>query len=347
MKKVGIGIIGSGFAMRAHLPAFRADKRCEVLAIALSTDRKALLVAREFGIPKSFGSWKKMIEDPKIDAISIAVPAILQGDIIRYAIKHRKPFFIEKPLAVDLSTAQALTRDVVASKLPHVIDFELPQTAAWSKAKKLVESGKLGQIRHVLLNWHLETAANRKGERSWKTESAQGGGALNLFASHSFHYLEWLLGPIDAVNARLLKGAGIVGDQETLCAIRVRFKPGFYGNLTVSSHCIHGSGHRLEVYGDRGTLSLINGATDALDQFQLFFGSRKDKVLRRVSTNIPRKPRRVGGRIGAVSALISAFVSAVIKKGKAKPDIHDGLRVQELLDAVRRSHAASGQAVFL
>ncbi len=347
MSQLGIGIIGGGFGVRAHLPAFRADKRCKIQAIALSSSSKAARVAKAYKIPKSYGSWKSLIEDTGIHAISLAVPAVLQPDIIEYAIKHQKPFFIEKPLAVDLATAREISKKVLLSKLPHVIDFELPQTSAWSKAKALIEAGKLGQVRHVLLNWQLITAANKEGQRSWKTESAQGGGALNLFASHSFHYLEWLLGPIDAVNARLLKGAGIVGDQETLCAIRVRFKKGFYGNLTVAGHCLHGSGHRLEIYGDRGTLVLANSVAGALDQFQLFFGSINDRGLKRIHTTLARKPKNARGRIGAVSALVTAFVSAVIKRGQVKPDIQDALRVQELLDAVRRSHDASGQAIFL
>ncbi len=332
-----MGIIGGGFGSRAHLPAFRADKRCEVRAIALSTKARSEKVAREFGIPKSFASWQKLIESPEIDVISIAVPASLQPAIVRHAVRYKKPFFMEKPLASKLSEARSLARKVLASKLSHAIDFELPRTDAWQKARSLVNSGKLGRIRHVLLNWQLETSANRTGERSWKTNSEQGGGALNLFASHAFHYLEWLLGPIGAVNARLLKGEGVVGEQETLCAMRVKFDAGFYGNLTIASHCIHGTGHRLEVYGDKGTLILQLDAKDEIDLFQLYYGSRRDKSLRRVRTT----------RIRAVGSLVTSFASAVIHHKQCKPDILDALRVQELLNAARKSHDLAGRVVFI
>lgn len=231
-------------------------------------------------------------------------------------------------------------------RVTNVVDFEFSEAPAFLEAKRLLAQKKLGRIRHAVLSWHIETYVNRNRLRSWKNEAGKGGGALRAFVSHSFHYLEWLLGPVDAVNVRLRKAEGLRGSGDSLAMIRLRFIPGFYANLTVSTHAVHGSGHHLEIYGDKGALRLELGADEPLDAFRLYFAARRDKAPRRIRLPVPKTSDR-DSRVGAVSSLVRRFISGVLGRKSIRPDLQDGLRVQTLIDAASRSDAMAGRAVFL
>jgi predicted dehydrogenase len=87
------------------------------------------------------------------------------------------------------------------------VNFEFAEIPAFREAKQLLEAGRIGAQRHVSVAWRVENYANKVRLGGWKSERASGG-ALNLFASHGFYYLEWLLGPIAAISAVLEKAPG-------------------------------------------------------------------------------------------------------------------------------------------
>lgn len=343
---IGVGVVGGGFGLRAHVPAFRADKRCQVVALCLSDELRAKKAAKKWAITHAYGSWRDLVDDPAVHVIALAVPPKLQEEIVRYAIRLKKPVFLEKPLAADYAHAKKLEALLRRSQLPNSIDLEYPATAAWKEARRLVRAGKVGSVRHVMLSWQVEMPDNRSKQATWKANSRMGGGALNLLGSHAFHYLEWLLGPIEAVNARLLKPPGLPGEQETLCAMRVKFKKGFYGNLTIASHCVHGSGHRLEIYGDKGSVHIHVAAGQPIDEAELYYGKATGKKITKVNLGLPQA-RKGMPRVGAVAELAHRFIDAVVRQKSCHPNAMDGLRAQQIIDAARRSHDAGGQVMWL
>ena len=109
-RRVRLGIIGAGFGQYVHLPAFRSVPECRVIAIAAGSLKSAERAARQGHVPKAYGDWRKLVRDPEVDAISIAVPPVLQPGIARLALKYGKPVFYEKPLAVTLKAAPGTSR---------------------------------------------------------------------------------------------------------------------------------------------------------------------------------------------------------------------------------------------
>ena len=77
---IRVGIIGSNFGRTVLLPAFRADRRCEVVALA-GRERANRGHAREAGIARAYDAWAELVEDDAIDAVAIATPPALQPDI--------------------------------------------------------------------------------------------------------------------------------------------------------------------------------------------------------------------------------------------------------------------------
>ena len=343
---IRVGIVGAGFGVRVILPAFQTDKRCQVAAICTRTRAHAEETAKRHGIKRVYEDWRALVADPEIDVLAIAVPADIQPEIAVAAFGQKKAVFCEKPLAATLKDAKKMALAAQKARTTHAVDFEFPEIVAFQQAKQILAQKKLGRIRHVLLSWQMETYVNRHHIRSWKNEAQKGGGALQSFMSHSFYYLEWLLGPIQALNARLRGADGIEGSADSLCLMRIKFDVGFYANATVSTHAIGGTGHRIEIYGENGSLFLENAANDSIDLFRLSLVLKNDKKPKNISLKIPRKPKNVDGRIGAVSALVKRFLDGCETGSKIHPNLEDGFRVQELIEAAKKSDKLGGRAVF-
>jgi len=327
---ITIGIVGAGFGEQVQAPALRALSGFEVRAICARHLERAQQAARKLGIPKASADWRELVADREIQALALAVPPSLQAEIALVAAQAGKHLFCEKPMALNAGQAQSILAAARQSKIVHAVDFIFPELAAWRKARQLLQSSALGRIRHAALTWRVETYAYRAKVDSWKTRAASGGGALNNLASHTFYYLEWLLGRMEKVAARLTPPGAEV---EARVDAWVEFAAGFSGVVSIASDAFQGPGHRLEVYGDSGTLVLENASTDHARGFKLFLATRAAPGLAVIEA--ADDPLHADGRVYPVSRIAGRFLEAICSGGTAVPNFVDGLRVQLLLDTLR------------
>lgn len=334
---IRLGIVGSNYGRLVQLPAFRADPRCEVIALAGSDAARTAERAREVAIPKAYGDWRALVDDHEVDAIAIATLPGLQPVIAMHALARGKPVFAEKPLANDLGSARAMVKAAQTSNVPTMVDFNFPPIAAWACAKDMLDAGAVGTLRHVAVHWHVENYSVRMRLRNWKTASTNGGGVLGNFVSHCFHYLEWFLGPLAGLDARI---SGLPGapDLETTVTMALQFASGTPASLSMSCASYLGIGHRLEFFGEDGTLILFNPTADYMRGFELYHARRPEAALTRVAVQDPIDAQYPDGRIAPVSRLAKRFFDAIENGTPARPSFADGYRVQVLIDAARRSH---------
>ena len=336
---IRLGIVGCNYGRTVLLPAFRADARCDVVALAGTDAVRTAQLAREAGVAKAFGNWAELVEDKSVDAVAIATPPRQQPAIAAHALELGKPVFAEKPLAVNLASAEAMLQQATIARAPTMIDFEFPELLSWQRAKAMLDANAIGALRHVVVTWNVENAAMRARLRSWKTQRDDGGGVLGNFVSHCFYYLEWFCGPIAGMSARLF---GLPGDPslEATAALAFAFASGAGGSLNMSSASYLGSGHRIEFYGEDGSLFLINATTDYLRGFNLTAARRGADKLEHIEIIDPDEYKYPDGRIAPVSRLARRFLDAIEGKGPASPGFAEGFRVQQFIDAARRSHDA-------
>ena len=338
MAEIRLGIVGSNYGLSVQLPAFRHDARCNVVALAGSDDARTRARAAEAGIGKAYGDWRALVDDRDIDAVSIAVPAALQADIACAALRSGKAVFAEKPLAADLASARTMLDAARASGRPTMIDFNFHQIAAWQRAKAMLDDSAIGPLRHIAVHWHIENLSTAKRLRNWKTLSGDGGGVLGNFVSHCFHYLEWFGGPLARLSARV---TGLPGDAglQTTAAMALDFEGGAIASLSMSCASYLGGGHRVEFYGEDGTLKLINPSKDYMRGFELWQARRPAEALDRVAVDDPLDAQYPSdGRIAPVARLAKLFLDAVENGGPARPGFAEGYRVQQLIDAAQRSN---------
>ena len=129
-------------------------------------------------------------------------------------------------MAGDLAGAPAMLSARSRAALPTGIDFNFTRDHGLARAKEMLDDGAIGALRHVTVHWHVENRVDR-GMRcsNWKTSGGNdGGGVLGNFISHWFHYLEWFVGPIAGLSARVCPDCRTTRRCETTVAMALRVR---------------------------------------------------------------------------------------------------------------------------
>jgi predicted dehydrogenase len=327
---IRVGVVGGGFGQHVQVPAFRSAPRVSVDAICASTEARARTFAERLSIPRAFGDWRALIADPELDAVAVSVPPVLQAQIVVAAAAAGKHVFAEKPLGANVAEARSMVAATRAARVVGGIDFEFREIGAWQRAKALLAEGAIGRPRHAYLSWRIETLAHRENKLNWKRDIAQGGGALNLFGSHALDSIVWILGECRCVAGHLLTATPGTADARVEALLAAR--DGVPVSLSIAADAPFGSGHRFEVYGDDGALVLENRGSDYASGFSLTLGRRGGAMA---LVEVPPFPDGADGRVAATGAVVRRFVDAIRTGAPMSPSFEDGLRVQELIDAIR------------
>ena len=191
---------------------------------------------------------------------------------------------------------------------------------------------------HVAVTWNVETKANVLRGRSWKTVRSQGGGTLFNFASHLFHYLEWFGGPLTGMAVRSFPAANGDEESDTVVTVAAAYRSGASASASVSTAAFMGSGHRLEFYGEEGSLFLENPTRSYMRGFTLREATRKEAAWGQIGAADAAVDPDLDERVGAVAYLAGCFLDWITGGRPRGPNFSDGLRVQTLLEVAQRSH---------
>jgi predicted dehydrogenase len=341
-----VAVIGLGFGQHVHVPAFRADSRCEVTTLCASTEHKSLEVARLLDVPHASGDWRDVVADPEIDALSIAVPPSLQPAIALEALRHGKAVFCEKPLAAHVHEALAVKR-AAGQNLPNMVNFEICECDAWDAFRKALLPGPLGGADSIDVDWRVRTFANQHRLKNWKSRADDGGGALQAFVAHTFYLLELLKGPISRLRATLNKADNDPRDGETEVVLEIKFLQGGDAKVHVATDAPAPHRHQIDVFNATRRLRLLNVALDYISGFRLYESSVPGTELKPVWPNenashpdqFNATTSAHDGRITATARLVRKFVDWALGGPPARPNFADGYRVQYLIDVARRSNA--------
>ena len=144
-----IGIIGAGWIAEKMAHAIAPLKDIEVYAIASRSIQKAESFAKEYNIPKAYGSYAEMVTDPQVDLVYIATPHSHHFEHSMLALESGKPVLVEKAFTANAAQAEKL---IQTAKEKGVFITE----AIWTrymplshKVKEIMESGIIGEPRII------------------------------------------------------------------------------------------------------------------------------------------------------------------------------------------------------
>jgi predicted dehydrogenase len=382
VKTVNVGVIGAGFMGKAHSLAYAAMPMFFWPApaiprrrlIAEVTDELAKEAAARFGYDDSTGDWRRVIEDPEIDLVDVAVPNDRHPEIAIAAAEAGKHVLCEKPLARTADEARAMRDAVERAGVVNMVAFNYRRTPAVALARRLIEEGALGTIRNFRGTYLQDWSNDPDLPLSWRFQrSVAGSGALGDIATHVLDFARYLVGEIDAVNAMMeryipdrpipeggadqLAGASKLGDAprgevdvDDEVSTLLRFSDGAVGSIE-ATRAAHGRKNYLtfEIHGDRGSVAFDYERRDELQ----FFSTDDPPDRQGFRTILTGPAHPYGEALWPIPGLGIGYgetkiiechdlIEAIVEGTPVSPSFEDGYRIALISDAIAASAEQGG-----
>ena len=357
--KLRVGVLGAGaWAKAAHLPGYRRDSRCEVVAIADPQLNLAQEAAAMFDIPLVTDDHRKVLERDDIDIIDVCTPSHTHFQLAWEALEAGKHVLCEKPVAYDYrDTLRA--RDLAGSKgLKTKLGFTFRYSPAMQYMKYLIDRGYVGTP--FIYNGYeqnsqwldprtpLRQIPDPYADQSQiHVSSLEGYGAPIIDLGHWFigSDLTQVVGTLkNFVPERMVRATGkmmrmniddgdiFIGEfaNGAICSVQTSF-------VTVGNY----PGLEARVYGSEG--ALICRVVEEGGICETLKGARPNAVefkTLRVPRNFypPGGSARESWRSLFYSNLVSNFITEILSNGpENQGNFTDGAWVQEVINAVEVS----------
>lgn len=149
MNKIKWGIVGPGIIAHEFAHDFAFSRYGKLHAVASRSQARADEFAQKYHIPKAYGAYQDLYNDPEVDAIYVATPHNFHFEISRDALRAGKAVLCEKPLTVTPDECEQLM-EVAAQTGNYLIEgmwtYFLP---AIKKAQQWVAERRIGKILHI------------------------------------------------------------------------------------------------------------------------------------------------------------------------------------------------------
>ncbi|AGP80367.1 oxidoreductase, Gfo/Idh/MocA family protein [Alteromonas mediterranea MED64] len=368
MQPIRMGMIGGGegaFIGAVHRHAAGLDGNYQLVCGAFSRNEEnntRTASALNVSTSRTYDSWQSMLEEEaklpeqqRMQVVVIVTPNHLHVPISLAAIKAGFHVFCEKPAGVSFAEVKELQDVIHASEsLYGLAHTYLGYPMVW-QARHLVESGKLGNIRKVYVEypqgWLSGEEETHNKQAQWRTDPAISGatGAMGDIGTHAFGLVEFVLN--DSVTSLCgelnthVEGRRLDDDGAAL----IKTKKGASGVLIASQVCAgEENALKIRVYGEKGGLewrqmepnSVIYRPVDA--PYQVFRAGQGQVGLCDAASTRCRVPAgHPEGYLEAMANLYTDFAKAVRanQKGKADgvPGINSGIRGMVFIDAMLAS----------
>jgi predicted dehydrogenase len=148
MKRVVWGILSTAnIGIKRVIPAILAGRRGAIGAIASRDADHAAGIAARFGIPRSYGTYEALLEDPAIEAIYNPLPNHLHVEWTVKALEAGKHVLCEKPIALNAAEAQGIVAARDRSGKRVIEAFMVRFHPQWHRVRSLVREGRIGTVR--------------------------------------------------------------------------------------------------------------------------------------------------------------------------------------------------------
>lgn len=173
-EKLRCAVIGTGAIGFDHLQSLLVSPRVATVALAESNPQRAREASDRFRIPRSYADYRELLEQPDIDAVTIALPNYLHAPVAIEALKARKHVFLEKPMATNAKDASKIIDVAKKMKRTIMVGQNFRFNRYTQVAKMVIERGDLGEIYHARCFWLRRNGIPRIG--SWFTQKKYAGG---------------------------------------------------------------------------------------------------------------------------------------------------------------------------
>lgn len=366
MKKLRIGLIGTGYIGRCHAIAyaqaptvFPLQAELELAHLAEINLALAQQRAKEFGFKRFSADWREVVNDPEVDIIDICTPNFLHKDIALAAIAQGKHIYCEKPLALNAEDSALMYQEARKAGVKTLVGFNYIKNPTTQLAREIIQKGEIGEIVHFYGTHNEDYLADPNSPLDWHCLKQKAGlGALGDLGAHIVQMAQFLVGS----DIKM-----VIGDMQTVIKTRpdpndftqqlqvenedqasalLRFANGCMGTIETSRiACGRKMGLSYVITGTKGTISYTQ---ERMAELKLYL--HHDEPSRQGFKTILTGPLHPDYRHFCVSAghgigfndqkavEIRDLIDGIANDQPLYPDFLEGYKVALVLDAIASSY---------
>ncbi len=339
---LNFALVGCGRIAKRHseLLGFEQIKGARLTAVCDPIEEKSKKIGEQFSI-KHYTDMHQMMQNETIDIIVVLTESGNHAKNVIELSQYRKHIVVEKPMALTLDDADAMTRacDNAGVKLFVIKQnrFNVPVL----KLREALEQGRFGKLvlGTVRVRWCRPQAYY--DQASWRGTWAMDGGVLTNQASHHIDLLELMMGDVESVIARSTTALAKIEVEDTAVAI-LKFRNGALGVIEATTATrpkdLEGS---ISILGEGGTVEIGGFAVNDIKIWNFVKTKPSDKdVMEKYSVNPPNV-------YGFGHQAYYEFVVDCISNGG--PNLVDGLVGRKSLELINSIYESieTGREVFL
>ncbi|MFC6836778.1 Gfo/Idh/MocA family protein [Halomarina ordinaria] len=359
-----VGMLGYRFMGKAHanalarLPMFFPDAPETERSVLVGRDEAALAEAADrLGFAATETDWEAAIEE--VDVLYNLGPNHLHPEPSIRALESDVHVLCEKPLAPGLEAAERMAEAARASDAVAGCAFNYRYVPALRYARRLVEAGDLGEIRHVRGRYLQDWLVDPEAPWSWRLDAdLAGSGALGDLGAHTLDLARFLVGDrvgeatsVDGSLQTFVEERPVEGEDDTrpvtvddAYGARVTYESGAMGTFEATRMATgHKNDHTVELEGTKGALRF---SLERLNELEVLReGDRGFETVLVTDADDPYvdhwwPPGHVlGWEHTFVHENYEFLRAAAGERDEFHASFEDGLEAQRLLDAVERSDA--------
>lgn len=333
---VRVGFVGCGLIAGFHAAGLGPVEDASIAA-AFDVDEERTGAFAEAHGAHAAGSVDELID--LVDAVYVTTWTSEHPGVVERVAAAGLPVFCEKPLGVDLATAQAMQRTVADAGIVNQVGLVLRSSPAFRWLRRRVRSGAHGAPMSMVFRDDQYLPTGGMYASTWRGDPAlAGSGVLLEHSIHDLDLVEWILGDVVTVNAVTAHHHDIDGIEDQASVV-LRTADSAQAVLSTTWHDIdtRPSQRSVEVFCRRGRLT-VDGDWFGPVHHDEPDGTSED-LEGRALVDAARAADGVAGNPDA------DFIAAVRAGRPAHPDFSVALRAHELADAAYRSAAADGGPV--
>ena len=374
--KIGVALIGYQFMGKAHSNAYRQVGHFfeppllpEMKVIVGRNEQAVKEAADKLGWQSYATDWRSVLEREDIGMVDISSPGNTHHPMAVAAAQAGKNVFCEKPLGNNLEQAVEMAEAAEKAGVTAMVNFNYRYVPAVQLAKRLVDEGKLGQIRHYRGVYLQDWIVDPEFPLVWRLrKEVAGSGALGDIAAHNIDLARFLVGDIEEVAAAdktFIKerplpatgegawgAAGAGGRDEVTVDDAVivlgRFKSGAIGTFEATRFAVGRLNYNFfEINGSRGSI-VFN--LERMNELQYFSLDDPDYCRGFRTINVTGgafayasawwPPAHIIGYEHTFVHSVYEFLCAIGEKREPVPSFRDGARTQAVLETVAKAAAS-------
>jgi predicted dehydrogenase len=225
-----IGVVGLGKMGLSHFAMVNPHPLTDTIACdqpGFVTD----VLSKNISAPVVKG-FDALMADEALQAVIIATPSKLHAPMVRTALERGLHVFCEKPFCLDWTESLALSDLAEEKGLVNRVGYHYRHVGAFAELKRIVDSGALGHVTHVLAEAYGPVVLRTKST-TWRTDKTEGGGCLYDYAAHPLNLLNWYFGtPAQVMGSDLGHVFSEATDDQVMSTLR--FENGPTAQLSVN-----------------------------------------------------------------------------------------------------------------